>query len=54
MVTELKKFGHEIEFSDQIGDVQAIMRDNDGWIAVSDTRSEGRPATESIAGKIKK
>jgi gamma-glutamyltranspeptidase/glutathione hydrolase len=54
IVNQLKKFGHDVELTDQIGDVQAIMRHKNGWIAVSDTRSEGKPATTSVTGKIKK
>lgn len=40
---ELTAKGHKTEVIERIGDVQAIARTSDGWTAVSDTRSEGKP-----------
>lgn len=43
-IESLKKMGYPISFErEEIGDVQAVARDGDGWIGVSDTRSDGKP-----------
>jgi len=39
----LESMGHKLKEVEEIGDVQAIRREGDKWVAVSDTRSEGRP-----------
>jgi gamma-glutamyltranspeptidase / glutathione hydrolase len=40
---QLRAKGHQIKEIRAIGDVQAIFRTEKGWMAVSDTRSEGKP-----------
>ena len=41
---ELESYGHSInEHSGSIGDVQAIAREGNHWVGVSDTRSDGVP-----------
>jgi gamma-glutamyltranspeptidase / glutathione hydrolase len=40
---KLRAKGHLIKEIKAIGDVQAIFRTEKGWMAVSDTRSEGKP-----------
>lgn len=43
-IESLKKMGYPVSFErEEIGDVQAIARDGDSWIGVSDTRSDGKP-----------
>lgn len=44
VIESLKKMGYSISFErEEIGDVQAVARDGDSWIGVSDTRSDGKP-----------
>jgi gamma-glutamyltranspeptidase / glutathione hydrolase len=42
-IAKLENMGHKIQDIQAVGDVQAIMKHQGGWIAVSDTRSEGVP-----------
>lgn len=49
---ELESYGHTIkEHSWSIGDVQAIAREGDNWVGVSDTRSDGVPMGYGPAAK---
>ncbi len=44
VLESLKKMGYTISSGqEEIGDVQAVARDGDSWIGVSDTRSDGKP-----------
>lgn len=46
MATALTRRGHQLSEKCGSGDVQTILKTDDGWIAASDPRKGGRPAAE--------